>query len=60
MAEEPLYDFTDEHGRKRIVRITRTHGGDQFNRDVADIEDVDTKETFKKVRMTELRHRPSE
>ena len=60
MSEEPLYDFTDLSGKKRIVRITRRWGVKGPQMYVANVVDIKTKETFNGVPMTRLTRRPPE
>lgn len=60
MTEDPQFDFTDDDGIKRIVRITRKWGGDNFRMMVADIEDIETGDNFPGVPMTRLVRRDSE
>ena len=60
MAEEQQFDFTDDSGVKRIVRISLKRRGHNFQMEVADIEDIATGEPFEGVPMTRLVQRIAE
>ncbi len=64
MAEEPLFDFTNDSGSDRIVRILREDIGDvganNFQMAIADIEDIETGERFNGVARARLTARKSE
>ena len=67
MSKELLYDFLDDSGSDRIVRIVPGGGGigavggaKNFQVMVADIEDIETKDRFPGVAMARLNPRESE
>ncbi len=60
MDDKRLFDYTDVNGKKRIVRITKRLGGDNFSGWTVNVVDVNDGEEFFNVRMTDLRERDSE
>lgn len=60
MTDEHLYDYTDNDGKKRIVRKVRRHEGHGYSTFVVDVEDVETGDSFPGVKETDLRERPPE